>query len=317
MVRIHTLKQKILSSVVLSALVVPMAMNSGVHAACNPSDEASSCSADTNFQVNIPEVLTISITHPNEWAAGDVGVFLRNTVNLEVTSNNAAGFTATMTSDSTTTDGAALTNTYSSSDTTIPMLSAAWTRANTTATKFWGYSIDDSSETGTYNAVALRGATTPTSILTTNASGSANQNIYFGAKADNTVDSGTYVGTVIISVVSGTITEDNPVTPVDPATPEDVNPPKTNPTYDNTNDRDRTVYTNTEVATGTTTDTLQVSEGDTTDSYADPHGVTESKINEGTPLATGLAATAAVSAIAGIAFFVAARRREEQDDDEY
>ncbi len=294
-----------------------MAMNSGVHAACNPSDNASSCDEDINFQVNIPEVLTISITHPNEWASGDVGVFLRNTVNLEVTSNNGAGFTASMTSDSTTANGAALSNTFSGSDATIPMLSSSWTRSNESVSKFWGYSIDDSSETGTYNAVALKGSASPSTIMTTSNSGSANQNIYFGAKADNTVDSGTYVGTVIISVVSGTITEDNPITPVDPATPEDTNPPKTNPTYDNTSNRDRTVYTNTEVATSSTTETIQVSEGDTRDSYTAPQGVTESKINEGTPLATGLAATAAVSAVAGIAFFVAARRREEDDDDEY
>ena len=321
MVRKTTLKTKILSSLALSFIITSaFVSNNFAYATCTVNNGVPECNDGANFQVKIPEILTVSITRPNSWATGELDTLLRNVVTLEVVSNNPAGFTATMTSAADSSDisedstANALKNSNTSSSSSIPMLTANWTRSNFSTTKFWGYSTDDASESGTYSAIALKDATTPSSIIpATGAAGTVSQDIYFGAKADSTVDSGVYSGTVIISIVSGTITEDNPFTPTDPATKDDTT--TTDPAYDSTNDR--TVYTATTYDGTENTSTIEVSEGDTRDAYSDPAGVTTAKIGEGTPLATGLAVTAVVAAVAGIAFFVAARRREEEDDDEY
>ncbi len=315
MVRKTTLKTRILGSFAFSLFIAAALVNNSYATTCTINNrETDNCTSGTNFQVKVPEVLTVSLTTPNSWAAGDAGVFLRNLVTLEVISNNPAGITASMTTNSTTTEGSALANTYSGSSSTIPMLTADWTRSNESATNFWGYSTNDDSETGTYSAIALKGATVPSTVIPSGSTGTVSKNVYFGAKADTTKDSGTYSNTVVISVVSGTITEDNPVTPVDPAKPSDTN--TNNPTYDNTNNRDRTVYTATTSNDSSRTTTLEVSQGDTRDAYSAPAGVTTTKINdEGTPLATGLAITAVVAAVAGVAFFVVARRHDKQQDD--
>lgn len=201
MVRYNTLKTKILSGIFISCTAVFAVFGCGaVYATCDLNEDlVMECDEDANFQVNIPEILTITVTRPNEWATGDVDTFLRNVVNLKVVTNSSAGFAATMTSGSTTIEGAALANTYAGSTTTIPMLTGSWTRSNTTIKKFWGYSMDDS----TYNAVALKNAATPSPLFSSTTAGTIAKDIYFGAKADETVDSGVYKGTIIISVVTG------------------------------------------------------------------------------------------------------------------
>lgn len=318
MVRKTTLKTKILSSFAFSFILASV-LSCGVHAdtVCTVNNGIPECTNGANFQVNIPEILTVSITRPNTWATGNVGEFLRNVVTLSVVSNNPVGFAASMTSDKTAAQvsadstATALKSINTSSSSAIPMLSSSWTRGNTSVTKFWGYSVDDSSETGTYSGIALKDDASPTVLIPAGTTSSAEQNIYFGAKADSTVDSGTYQGTVIISVVTGVASSDPVVTPSDPVTPSDTE--TNNPAYDGT----QTAYTATTYSGTIHTSTLEVSEGDTRSAYQDPQGVSTAKINEGTPLATGLAVTAAVAAVAGVAFFIAARRREEEDDDEY
>ena len=320
MVRKNTLKTKILSALLVFSVVLLPFLDGSVSATqCTPGN--SPCSSE--FQVDIPEVLTVQITQPSEWVVGDVGTFLRNTITLNVASNNPAGFTASMTSAAATADGSALTSTHTGSTSVIPMLTSSWTRSNTTATKFWGYSLDDSSETGTYNALALRNSVTPTTLISSGTTASASKDIYIGAKADSSIDSGAYQGTIIISVVTGTITPSNPVIPTDPATPEDTT--SANPTYQagvSQGDPGRTIYTNTTQNTvaGTTTSTLAVSEGDTRAAYQDPQGVSTAKVGESTPLATGIAVTAAIAAISGAAFFMFARNHgggNMGDDDEF
>ena len=285
---------------------------------------------NTTFKVNVSETLTVSLVTPDTWASGGmtynstlgrwVSGLLRNEVTLDVSSNNTNGFTASMTSDSTT--SAALTNTATSfTSDTIPTLGSAttWTRSNTSTTLFWGYSTNDGSETGTYSGIPLKGATPATILDSGGSQGSGSASIYFGAMADSTVASGTYEGTVIISVVSGVITtpsdnpNDNPITPTEPATP--VDPGATNPVYDNANNHDRTIYTTTtsDAVNDTTTNTTIISSGDTREAYQTPQGVT--RISEGTPLATGLAVTAGVAAATGIFFFVLAKRRDDDDED--
>ena len=317
----NALKTRILSGVAASFIAISLFNGGAVYAnvTCTTDGGEAQCADGTNFQVKIPEILTVQVTRPSDWIVGDMGDFLRNTITLNVSSNNAAGFTASMTTAATTAAGAALANTQLGSNSTIPMLTSDWTRANTSLSKFWGYSLNDASETGTYSAVALKGSSTPVTLIPAGTTESASKDIYIGAKADSSIDSGTYQGTLVFSVVSDIITEDNPVIPVDPAVPDDTI--ADNPTYQPGNsqgDPGRTIYTENSSTSTTNTSTIEVSEGDTRDAYQDPHGVTTGKANEGTPLATGLAVTAAVAAVAGSAFFVIAykRRKEKEDEDD-
>lgn len=208
MVKRNTLKTKILGSFMAAFIALVSILVGNASATTCDVNGAVSCGDDpsSDFQVSIPEVLTVQIVPPSNWAVGNIGTFVRNTVTLNVISNNAAGFTASMTTDATTASDAALVNTFAGSSSVIPMLTTSWTRSDTSTTKFWGYSLDDSSETGTYSALALKNAAIPTTLIPSGTTNSVSKNIYFGAKADSTVDSGTYQGTVIISVVSG-ITE--------------------------------------------------------------------------------------------------------------
>lgn len=284
---------------------------------------------NTNFQVNVVEALSVAITVPDNAATGNVNEFLRNRVQLSVSSNNAAGFTASMTTE---TSNTALAH-ESKQTFTIPTLASSSTRSSFPVNR-WGYSLG-TTPTGvsiTYgetvngnnssNYYPLVGSgSTPITLLYSASATSGSQDIYFGAKADMTKASGTYNGTVVISVVSGAINNNtNPVTPTDPATPNDPSNPATNPSYDSTNNR--TVYTTVSSTTGsnpTTTTTTQVTQGDTRSSYASPAGVQEytaSSINDSVPLATGLAVTATVAATTGLLFFVVAKRDEDDDEEE-
>ena len=322
MVRHHTLKTKTIAMVFTYLIAIVLCASSTVNAA----------EQSVNFQVNLKETLVVSLTVPDEGDSGSltydstsgkwVSDLLRNVVNLNVSTNNSAGLTASMTSSSTT--SAALTNKAASlSNDTIPTLTSDWTRSNTTLTKFWGWSIDaaeaNSTPSGTYHQVALKDATPNTVILPTGAAGSVSRDIYFGAKADSTIASGTYEGTVIISVVTGVTTteddpiNDNPVIPDNPVDPGSLTP--NTPTYNN----GVTSYTTTtsNSTNHTSTNTTKINSGNTVDySYADPAGVTTTVVNEGTPLATGLAVTSAIAATTGIFFLIAAKRRKDDDEEE-
>ncbi len=316
MVRHNTLKFNIniVCSIVIFALfLTPMFFFS----------VAKATEEDVIFQVNVQESLAVSVTTPDVMASGSltynqsagkwVSDLLINTITLNIATNNSAGFTASMTSDSTT--SAALSNRASSfSSDTIPTLSADWTRSNTTNTKFWGWSTDDV----TYKQVALKNAT-PNTLLT--GTGSATQNVYFGAKADSTIASGTYEGTVVISVVTGVITtpednqNDNPITPVNPVDPGNLQP--NTPTYNSTTNTTAYTSSTSDSTNHTTTNTTKVNSGNTVNfSYADPAGVTTTVVNEGTPLATGLAVTSAIAATTGLFFLIAAKRRKDDEEEE-
>ena len=276
--------------------------------------------ANVTFQVNVEEVLSVSITTPTNWAKGDVGDFLRNKVTLDVTSNNINGFTALMNS----TDSSANLYHSSKANTTLPTL----TESNKTRANFqenhWGYSINDDSETGTYDPMV--GSTSTPIILISNdqSTGSNNQqlatsrDIYFGAKSSITQTSGTYSGTVVFNIVSGILPVDNenkPDIPASPATPGENNVA----TYDQTNNRTVYTTTTTNAATNTTEQTTTITNGDTTNSYADPAGVTDStssNIYDGSMLNTVLATTASVAAASGLIFFILAKRKKDDDDEE-
>lgn len=306
-------------------------------------EESSAVEANTSFQVNVQDTLSVSVTSPVSGATGNVGEFLRNTVDLEVSSNVSGGFTASMYSANNTTDlvHKNLGDTYK-----IETISAS-TQKSSFPAGGWGYSLGAASYDGkTYGETSegnnnsyyyplTTSTSTPIKILSA-ASGtkSGSQNIYFGAKAANTTASGTYSGTVVISVVTGTVDAENPITPTNPATPgTDTNATDTNATYTGVGTttgvgtssspaNGTTVYTRrtTTPADETTTTTTEISAGNNTGSYANPQGVMANS-NQGTlssesPVPIALAATAAASAATGLIFFLLAKKRDEDDDEE-
>lgn len=283
----------------------------------------------TTFEVNVKETLSVAVTTPTEWATGDANEFLRNKVSIEVTSNNSTGFTASMYSQDTTN----LTNT-TRSNVTMPTL-ASYSVKSSFPANYWGYSLG-SGTTGTgitYNETdagnnssryyPLATSSSPIQILT--GTSSASQDIYFGAKANMSQASGTYAGTVIISVVTGTINENtNPITPTNPATPSSNEGTAAYTSAPTGGSNGSTVYTYTRVnsSTNTSTTTTQVSDGDNVSSYSGyqpPQGAIEntiSKVVNESSLAAGLATTASVAAATGMFFFIVAKRKEDEEEEE-
>ena len=310
-----------------------------------------SVSADNNtypvtFQVNVKETLSVSVTTPDTWASGkptatsDSG-FLRNTVSLSVTSNNADGFTASMYADTSDTTKTSLVNTIDDTA-TLPTMDGSQQRSVFKA-NHWGYSLDVYSENDEnyiynnkiYNETdagnsdsyyhPLTTRSNPETILTGDGATTGSRQIYFGAKADSKQAAGTYTGSVVISVVTGEVKDGNtgnePTVPDNPATLTDDNP-DTTPTYiSQIGDNGVTVYTtrssNSATTPATSTVTTQVTDGDVTSSY--PLGVKENvstSISSGSSIATGLAVTATTAAATGLIFFIIAKRREDDDEEE-
>lgn len=274
-------------------------------------------SESLTFQLNVQEVLSVSVTTPGTWAKGNVGQFLQNKVTIGVTSNNIEGFTASMATE----DPNSALHHSSKTNATLPTLTGNTTRSAFPENR-WGYSLnDDDSANGvpTSDYMPLTGST-PISLISRAdsldaESNTVSQDVYFGAKSDMTLASGTYSGTVILYVVSGANSENNntPVVPSNPAQPSDDVATDTNPTYDSTNNR--TIYTTTSSNIQTTT----INEGNAADAYAQAQGVTDttsSNIYDGSMLTTGLAVTASVAAASGIFFFVLAKRKKDDDEEE-
>ncbi len=288
-----------------------LSITAGVHAGSIVATKAAD--SEATFQVNVVESLSVSVSAPRDGASGSMGTFLRNTVNLSVTSNNANGFTASMYATNTN-----LTNSSAGNSETIPTMTTTSTRENFGVSQInhWGFSLDDTtagSASSTYSPVQT--SSSPTKLLSTTGIGSGSTSIYFGTQTNAAQAAGTYAGSVVIAVVSGTIDDDNPVVPDDPAQPDDATDGKA--TYDSS--KNRTVYSTTEESSDTTKTTTEVSEGDTSNAYNNPKGVIEhttASIATGTSLATGLAVASAVAATSSIFFFILARRKKDDDEDE-
>ena len=306
---------KILAIILLIAVVsaLPTIPAHNVLASCSTSNGITTCTESTTLNVNINEILTVAITRPKTWASGPIDQLLTNKVSVSITSNNPAGFTATMKSATT---NANLVN-QSNSSSVITPLSSETATSNFTTNK-WGYNVvssDAAAPTSYFGMVGSNG--TPIQIASAQtASESVTKDIYFAAKASGSVASGTYANNVIISVVSGVIDpSNNPTTPTNPITPSD------DPQPDNSNTNGETNHGNTAngavVATTTTSDSTTTTT--TTESYAKPAGVTESTIanvDNGNSLTTGLAMTAGASAAAGTIFFILAKRRRNDEEDD-
>ena len=267
-----------------------------------------------DLEVNITEVLSVSVATPSTWASGDVDInngsdLLRNKIVLNVTSNNVAGFTASMASK-TTTDLVNLTK----STATIPTLASATTAA-AFPVNYWGYSIDDT-DAGSDSANYAALQTSAITLASPTAPATYSQDIFFGARADATKDSGTYANTVVISVVSGVITTpSDPVNPSEPSTPATPSEPTTN---QNQVPNNNLAYLDGSESESDSDDLTEnnITAGDVSSSYAEPQGVTTTNIGAGSPLATGLAVTAGVAATSGVFFFVLARRKKEEEEEE-
>ena len=306
---------------VICSTIMPQNIFSKVSAVTCPDG-----ACNTNFQVNVKETISISITEPSTWARGNVDTFLRNKINVEVTTNNASGFVVGMNTASTET---ALVNTIQDTN-TIPTLSSSWTR-NSSVTNFWGYSLNDASDNGTYNPM-VGSNSSPIKIF--DSTQGSSKDVYFGAKADSTKASGTYLGTVVFSVVSDANnfpgTPENPSTPSAPQNPATPNSSEEVAVYNpapvgGANGTTTYTYRRTNTSAGTTTTTTQVSDGDNRtayNGYTPPQGVrqsseiTESNIANSSSLATTLATTSALAAAAGLGFFIIAKRREDDDEEE-
>lgn len=289
-----------------------LSIAAGVHAGMIVATNAAE--SQTTFQVNVVESLSVSITAPRGGASGNINTFLRNTVSLSVTSNNANGFTASMYAKNTN-----LTNSSVGNSETIPTMTAASTRGNfgTSQVNHWGFSVNDTTSGSTSSTYSpIQTSSSPTTLLSTTGVGTGSKTVYFGTQTNAAQAAGTYTGSVIIAVVSGTIdTDDNPAVPDDPATPGDSRNGKA--TYDY--DVNRTVTSTVTTTTDTTKTTTEVAEGDTGDGYTDGKGViehTSASITAGTSLATGLAVASAVAATSSIFFFILARRKKDDDDED-
>ncbi len=269
---------------------------------------ATSCTAspcNTTFQVDVKEVLSVSITSPTSgYDEGNVGELLTGQINVSITSNNAGGFAtgirasnaaATLTGD----NGGALAN-----------LSSSVSGSNFPAGK-WGYSLESATpESKNYSPLSAYN-TTPTKIdsISSSSAGTKSGSVYFAAKASYDNPAGTYTGTVNISVVSGSTSPDPGVNPVGPDA-------GSTPTYHDA--QGVTTYTTTTESSDNKTTTTEVSNGDNRISYADPLGEskrTESNIKNGSMLPVVLATTSAISAATGLGFFIIAKRRENDEDE--
>lgn len=309
-------------------------------------------SYDVNFQVNVKESLLVSITRPAAGAAGGIDEFLRNDFSIDVTSNNSEGLTASMYAD-VTGNTVPLTNTTVSTATLPTLTAAAGVNRSDFPANYWGYTLGQYTLDGTVqNSYTLSGKTysetaagndaskyypmvnsmtSPIVIMdgATTPKTTGTQNIYFGAKGNNETKSGTYSGTVIISVVSGGIDDtDNPVTPTNPDTPSvDPTPNDNTATYTGDTGTGATRGVGSSGTVGTTvyrttsgnTTTTEISGGDNRSAYANPQGEryeTFSNIAEGSLPVTALAMASSVAAFTGLTFFVLAYRDDDDDDDE-
>lgn len=267
------------------------------------------------FNVNLEEVLTVSLTKPTTWASGNVNTLLRNKVTVSALTNNYYGATVSMYADDT-----QLKNVTSYVSTDASTYIDTLDNNNATYDNFdsdaWGYSLTDS-DAGTASAsylpvtlVSSPVTVIPRTVATTGTN--YTKDVFFGAKATDAKQSGTYAQTVNFVAVTGVIDTDNPVVPVNPSTDNTIND---TPVY--TASTNRTTYTSrsTNATNNTATTTTDVMPGNTTSTYANAAGVTASSDGSST-IVTALATVAAVTAVSGITFFALAKRNNDDDEEE-
>ena len=244
-----------------------------------------------------PDVTTASAT-------GGIGQFLRTSFTLKVSTNNANGYTATMTTDEEKT-----TDLINESDANyiVPTLARAVTKSNFTINN-WGFSLDDTrngDDNSTYRPVVLSTSSTPSTIAKYNKPvANSTQEVYFGMMADSTKMAGNYSNTVVLTVVT------NP----EPIEEEDI-PEEEKPSVPTTVASVPSRFAASAPA--------EEEEEDNTPSGVKPKGVIEDttserneKIIDSSKVGAGIALGATTVAASGVIFFVVAKRREDDDEEE-
>lgn len=269
-----------------------------------------------DLEVNVAEVLTISLDEPTSWASGATGSLLRNKVGVTASTNNRKGVTVSMyTKD----EDIRLKNTdvYKSTDesTYIDTLGSNTTYGGFT-NNAWGYSVTDTdTPTASATYLPMQNENNPIQLFSTvgtATTGEGSQTVFFGAKADSDKQSGTYAQTVYFVAVTDVIDDvDNPQVPVNPS---EENPRNEIAQYNTSTGR--TTYTTYTASGSTRTTETEVSAGNqanTYDSYVAAAGVTT---NSGNTLPIALATAAAVAGTSGFFFFILAKRRKDDDEEE-
>lgn len=288
----------------------------------SPIVNVSAADPTVTFEVDISEVLTVSLTNPDVWASGNVNDLLRNKVTVSAMTNNYYGVTVSMYANDTMLKNV---DTFSSTDETsyIDTLTTGTTTTNGNfASNRWAYSVADT-DAGDASAI-YKPVTTVSSPVTLfeNVPGTSgttySEDVFFGAKATENKQSGTYAQTVNFVAVTGVIDTDNPVIPVNPSEDNtDSEIASNTPHYNPSTGRTTRTTRSTNTTANTTTTTTQVTNGNTVSSYANAAGVTrKSGSNDGQNIATALAVAAGVAAVSGITFFALAKRNKDDEDDE-
>ncbi len=190
-------------------IVLPMlglaALSSMVALGATPSTNAES-SATTKVTVNVGSVIAISsddividIASPSP-----VGVFATGTGNVDVVTNDVAGYSVYLTSN----DETSTALTHESTEDSIASISSAISVDGSTVTKFatnntWGWSNDGT----VFNPIVAKGTKNSDSNTTLfrktdTASATADRStLTIGVTADSTLTSGTYTGTLLLTAV--------------------------------------------------------------------------------------------------------------------
>lgn len=157
-----------------------------------------------DFNVDIDNILTITLDKTKTTATGTTNTFLRGSVNVGVASNNITGVNVTMTTGKNTAEPYATDLKHTVIDATIASLSSDTTRGNF-PTGRWGYSLDDTTEgndASLYRPVVPLDSAVPITIISSNVATNVSQDVYFGARVDATKSSGVYYNTMMILAVT-------------------------------------------------------------------------------------------------------------------
>jgi hypothetical protein len=196
-------------------LVLPVlglaALSSLVALGATPSTNAAT-SATTKVTVNVGSVIAISAEDItiDVSAPSPTGIFATGSGNVEVVTNDVAGYSVYLTSNDASTVLA-----HETAGDTIASIDSAITVDGTTVTKFatnntWGWSNDSA----TFNPVVAQGTkhsadTTTLFRKTTTASATADSStLTIGVTADSMLTSGTYTGTLLLTAVPNSNTTD-------------------------------------------------------------------------------------------------------------
>lgn len=267
------------------------------------------------FEVNLKEVLTVTVDLDHTQDTGSAfdndggilgDIFLKDIATVRFTTNNALGYSATMTTKAVEKPAEGEVETSLKMDgtatITIPTLTKSVTSEASFPANYWGFSLNGSdATTAVYNPLQASDSANPSVVAYANAPTDELRTIYFGTKGNADTVAGTYRNTVVISITAppeyppeDVPTHDDPT----PVPPQENNAPK----------RSSAPQQNDE-------------EQDAGEQYEEPKGANEDTTTEviddgssklGMSLAVGFTTTVA----SGIVFFVLAKRKEDDEDNE-